>query len=109
MPVYRGGPSHAEAARALREGKLPVSPVNDTSVLWRQDQEEVLFGGGITFGEYLVVGYSPFAALYFCLGFGSLILAITFILLFTAIGSGVILLLGLGFAALVYPFIMWGH
>ena len=61
MPLYRGGRGHAQAAKRLKSGELPIAVRNDDeSVLWYQHgPEDDSDSGALFYGDYLLYGYWP--------------------------------------------------
>ena len=71
MPLYRGGRGHAQAAKLLKNGELPIAQRNDDeSVLWYAHQpKDLLSDGALFYGDYLLYGYWPWRMPWLILAF----------------------------------------
>ena len=71
MPLYRGGRGHAQAAKRLKKGELPIAARNDDeSVFWhRHKSEDFVADGALFYGDYLLYGYWPWRMPWLVLAF----------------------------------------
>lgn len=109
MPVFRsGGLGHRAAARDLRRGRYPVSPVNDESVLWyiTPEDDPVLGPAPHSMNALHIFEYRPFMIFHGVLAWCGISFLLPFTLMYFAHGHTHYAWLS-GFCAVLVVYAVW--